>query len=89
MLSLKDIPYMKNLHFLAVCGLLAAVASIVMGPAHAQSTSVGDLKDTAAAIQSLQDQQKSISENEDKIDAKLATIAENVRVARIYASRVK
>jgi hypothetical protein len=35
----------------------------------------------------LEAQQKAIAENQAKIDAKLATIAEAARIARIYSSR--
>jgi len=80
---------MQNLKYLALCGLLAAAANIFFGPAQAQTGSVADIKETAEAIQTLQDQQKTITDNQAKIDAKLATIAENVRVARIYQSRGK
>ncbi len=41
----------------------------------------------AAAIGELRAQQIHIVENQAKLEAKLATIAEAVRVARIYSSR--
>jgi hemolysin activation/secretion protein len=41
----------------------------------------------ANAIREIQTQQAQIAENQAKIEAKLATIAEAVRVARIYSSR--
>jgi hypothetical protein len=80
---------MRTLKFLALCGLLVAAASSLFGPVQAQTSSVGDIKATADAIQTLTDQQKTIDDNQDKIDAKLADIAEDVRVARLYASRAK
>jgi hypothetical protein len=40
-----------------------------------------------AVAQEVKDQQAAIAENQAKIDAKLATIAEDLRVARIYSSR--
>ena len=40
-----------------------------------------------AAVKELQAQQALIAENQAKIEAKLATIAESIRVARIYSSR--
>jgi hypothetical protein len=40
-----------------------------------------------AAIKQIQDQQALIAENQAKIETKLATVAEAVRVARIYSSR--
>jgi hypothetical protein len=81
---------MRNLKFLALCGLLAAAASTFFGPAQAQSTaSVADIKATAEAILTLQDEQKTITDNQAKIDAKLATIAEDVREARLFSARAR
>ncbi|HEY2712186.1 MAG TPA: hypothetical protein VGI60_06705 [Chthoniobacterales bacterium] len=40
-----------------------------------------------ALLQQVQAQQQQIAENQAKIDAKLASLAEAIRVARIYASR--
>jgi organic hydroperoxide reductase OsmC/OhrA len=40
-----------------------------------------------ALVKEVQGQQKTIAENQGKIDEKLATIAEALRVARIYSSR--
>ncbi|HEX4084443.1 MAG TPA: hypothetical protein VHY22_06020 [Chthoniobacteraceae bacterium] len=80
---------MRQLKFLALTGLLAAAASTFLHPAHGQTATVGDIKAMADTIQALQDQQKTISDNQEKIDGKLADIAENIRVARIYAARVR
>ena len=40
-----------------------------------------------AAIKQLQAQQSAIAENQAKIDAKVALVAEAMRVAKIYSSR--
>jgi hypothetical protein len=40
-----------------------------------------------ALVKEVQSQQAAIAENQTKIDAKLATIAEALRLARIYSSR--
>ena len=40
-----------------------------------------------AAVKEVQAQQALMAENQAKIEAKLATVAEAVRVARIYSSR--
>ncbi len=40
-----------------------------------------------AVAKEVQNQQLAIAENQAKIDAKVATIAETLRVAKIYASR--
>ena len=80
---------MRTLKSLALCGLLAGTASLCFGPAQGQTASVEDIKATAEAIQTLQDQQKTITDNQGKIDAELATIADNVRQARLFAARAR
>jgi hypothetical protein len=40
-----------------------------------------------AAVREVQNQQVTIAENQAKIEAKVAAIAETLRVARIYSSR--
>ena len=80
---------MRTLKLCAFCALLAAAASPFLGPVQAQTPSVADIKATAEAIQTLTDQQKTINDNQTKIDEKLADIAENIRVARLYAARAK
>jgi hypothetical protein len=79
---------MTTLKSLALCALIAAAATPLLGPARAQ-TSGADPKATADAIQTIVDQQKTINDNEDKIDAKIADIADNVRVARLFSSRAR
>ena len=44
-------------------------------------------KKTGPAFREKQGQQKTIAENQGKIDEKLVTIAEALRLARIYSSR--
>ena len=80
---------MRMIKTLALCGLLTVAASSIFGPAQAQTDSVADIKATADTIQTLEDQQKTITDNQAKIDAKLADIVENIRVARLYASRAR
>jgi prefoldin subunit 5 len=80
---------MRTLKLTALCVLLAAAASPFLVPVQAQTPSVADIKATAEAIQTLTDQQKTINDNQTKIDEKLADITENIRVARLYAARAK
>ncbi|MEY2560133.1 MAG: hypothetical protein QOG51_548 [Verrucomicrobiota bacterium] len=40
-----------------------------------------------ALVKEVQAQQAAIADNQTKIDAKLVTVAEAIRLARIYASR--
>ena len=53
----------------------------------AQSNAPEDPKQVEALIKEVQAQQVVIAENQAKIDAKLVTLAEAIRVARIYSSR--
>ena len=86
---------MPSFKHLALCALVAGAASILLHPAQAQTSSASvalsadEFKAANAAIQALQEQQKTLTDNQAKIDAKLGTIAENIRLARIYASRAK
>jgi len=70
---------------------VALVAAVVfVGAVFAPTHSDGQTGDDIAMTQLLNDigtQQATIADNHAKIDAKLAKIAENVRLARIYAGR--
>ena len=46
-----------------------------------------DQQQVAALAKEIQAQQTAIADNQAKIDAKLGSIAEALRIARIYASR--
>jgi len=80
---------MRTLKLLALAALLAAGVNSILAPAQAQTEPVADIKATADAIKTLQDQQKTIADNQAKIDTKLADIAENVRVARLFGARAR
>ena len=67
--------------FLSLILLLAAPA------AEAPSAGQQPEQQVLAVAKEVHDQQVVIAENQAKIDAKLATIAEYLRVARIYSSR--
>jgi hypothetical protein len=71
---------MKTVTLLSVLALLATALG-------AQSLAPNDQQQIEAALKEVQDQQLQIAENQVKIDAKLATVTEAVRVARIYSSR--
>lgn len=71
---------MKKLTLLGVLALFAASLG-------AQSIAPEDQKRLEALIKEVQAQQIVIGENQARIDAKLATLAETIRVARIYSSR--
>jgi ABC-type transporter MlaC component len=67
--------------FFSLAFLLAAPA------AEAPSASQQQEQQVLAVAKEVQNQQVAIAENQTKIDAKLATIGEYLRVARIYSSR--
>jgi hypothetical protein len=68
----------------AFCSLSLLVAAPA---AEAPNASQEQVQQVLAVAREVQIQQVAIAENQAKIDAKLATIAEYVRVARIYATR--
>lgn len=68
---------------LMLLGALALFATSI----GAQSTAPEDPKRVEALIKEIQAQQLVIADNQAKIDAKLVTLGEAIRVARIYASR--
>jgi len=79
----------RHLQFFTLAALLAVAANSLIRPAHAQTATVADFKAMADTVKTLQDQQQAIAANQAKIDDKLAAIAEDIRVARIYAARVR
>jgi hypothetical protein len=76
---------MKRLPALAAFFSLALLMSAP--GAEAPSASQQQEQQVLAVAKEVQSQQVAIAENQAKIDAKLATIAEYLRVARIYSSR--
>ncbi|MEY2520839.1 MAG: hypothetical protein QOF24_2598 [Verrucomicrobiota bacterium] len=72
---------MKSLSALvATClAALLASASAVEPPKESQQL--------LALVKEVQAQQAAIADNQTKIDAKLVTVAEAIRLARIYSSR--
>ena len=68
--------------------LFFSLALLVAAPgADAPSATQQQEQQVLTVAREVQDQQAAIAENQAKIDAKLATIAESLRVARIYSSR--
>jgi hypothetical protein len=74
---------MKSLALIVILSL----ALLVSGPAAEAPDAHAVPEQILAIIKEVQTQQAAIAGNQEKIDAKLATIAESVRVARIYSSR--
>lgn len=72
---------MKKLLILASVALFAAATG-------AQSPATDDQqRQLEAMLKQVQAQQIQIADNQAKIDAKLETLAEAIRVARLYSSR--
>ncbi|MGI8890129.1 MAG: hypothetical protein ACR2G0_05015 [Chthoniobacterales bacterium] len=71
---------MKKLMFLGALALFATSLG-------AQSTAPADPRQMDSLIKEVQAQQVTMAANQAKIDAKLVSLAEAIRVARIYASR--
>ncbi len=60
---------------------------LVSGPAAEAPDARLVTEQILVVVKEVQGQQTMIADNQAKIDAKLATIAEYIRVARIYSSR--
>lgn len=68
--------------------LLFSLALLAGAPgADAPSATQQQEQTVLAVAREVQEQQAAIAENQAKIEAKLVTIAESLRVARIYTSR--
>ncbi len=66
--------------------LLGALA-LFAGPIGAQSPAASDDQQLETLLKEVQAQQIQIADNQTKIDAKLVTLGEAIRIAKIYASR--
>lgn len=75
---------MKTLPALLVTCLIGAVAIRAAEPSKELER---EQQQVAALAKEVQTQQATIADNQTKIDAKMVTIAEALRLARIYASR--
>ncbi|HEY6204554.1 MAG TPA: hypothetical protein VIW21_00130 [Chthoniobacterales bacterium] len=66
-----------------ICSLLCVVSAILLA---ASRLAAAD-QPLATVVRELKAQQAQISDNETKIEAKVANLAETIRVARIFTSR--
>ncbi len=66
---------------------LSALAAILLAPMSSKGEAAGDDVALTALLTDVATQQAAIADNQAKIDAKLATIGESVRLARIFVSR--
>ena len=76
---------MKILPALAACLSLALLATAPAADDAKEKQQ--QTQKVLALVKEVQGQQKTIAENQGKIDEKLVTIAEALRLARIYSSR--
>lgn len=66
---------------------LLAVLAVAAAPIAAQSPAPDEAPQVLALIKQVQAQQIQLADNQAKLDAKLVSLAEAIRVAKIYASR--
>ncbi|MEA3187081.1 MAG: hypothetical protein QOD99_911 [Chthoniobacter sp.] len=71
--------------FSLLAGLAICIAALL--PANSNGEATSEAHSIAIAIQELSAQQKVLVENQAQIDLKIAGIAEDMRVARIFISR--
>jgi peptidoglycan hydrolase CwlO-like protein len=64
-----------------------ALGVLLLNPAIAQTPSAKEAEDMNVLISEVEAQQKEIAANQEKIDEKLATLADTIREARIFSSR--
>ncbi len=79
--ALRSLTRMKHLVAISCLSLASLSPLRAAEPPPAQDQQV------AAALKEIQAQQAQMAENQAKIEAKLAAVAEALRVARIYSSR--
>jgi hypothetical protein len=67
--------------------LILASLALFAGVTGAQSPSADEQRQLETILRQVQAQQLQIADNQVKIEAKLATLAESIRLARLYSSR--
>jgi hypothetical protein len=80
---------MKQPKNIIIAGLGAAIIAGVLGLPHESSgqAAANDQQQLAALVTEIAQQQAKLVENQKQLDEKLAAVAENLRVAKIYVSR--
>jgi hypothetical protein len=66
---------------------LALIAAMTAAPIVAQAPPSKDDQELLTLIKEVQTQQAQIAENQTKIEAKMAELAETIRVARLFAGK--
>jgi len=67
--------------------LILSSLALFAGVTGAQSPSADEQRQLETILRQVQAQQLQIADNQVKIEAKLATLAESIRLARLYSSR--
>jgi hypothetical protein len=67
--------------------MAAAAVFALAAPVHSHADPAAGAKSLNALLLEVQAQQKTIADNQAKIDEKIAAAAEEVRLAKIYVSR--
>lgn len=78
---------MKRLSALSAFGAFLLVSALVAPASEAPTASQQQVDQVLALAKEVQIQQATIADNQAKIEARLAAIAENLRIARIYSTR--
>jgi hypothetical protein len=73
--------------FLVTALGVAVLAGAALSPTRSSGQPASDDEALTALLNDVATQQATLADNQTKIDAKLATVAENVRLARIFVSR--
>ncbi len=66
---------------------VSAILAVVLAPPPSKGEVGADDGAVSTLLNEVAAQQSAIGDNQAKIDAKLATVAESIRVARIFVSR--
>ena len=81
------VPAMNKPKTIMLWGAAAAVVGALSFPATSSGQAAGDEQAIAQLVTEIADQHSKIATNQQAIDLKVAAIAEQLRVARIFVSR--
>jgi uncharacterized membrane protein (DUF106 family) len=70
-----------------ICRILLCAIAVAVLSSTAPAAEATDDEKLAALVKEVQAQQTQIAENQAKIDAKMAEVADAIRVARIFSGR--
>jgi len=79
--------YGQNLSMKTVFSSAIVILTALVSSGSAQNPAVANEQRLLTLVQQVQAQQAQIASNQDKLDTKLAEVAEAIRLARIFAGR--